>query len=509
MVVNSTANWIGYAVRIAVTFFLTPRLIHGLGDQRYGLWSLIESVLACLSLFDFGIAVSLVRYGARFEAQSDWRSLNRLYSTCLSVFFGFGVLILAIVLCLAFGWDRPLGAPPALAHEFRALLILLGINLAVGLPLGVYPTLLDALGQYPVKVAIRTSWSLLSSLLLLLFARAGYGLGAVGLVIIANSLGENLTMIVATHRYLPQLRFSPKFVNVEMVREIRRNSACAFLALIAGRMSFQIDSLVIGAFLAPQYITFFMIGARLVEFSKDAVRALTSPLTSTISAREAVQDTKGIRRSFLRGTRAMLWVTMLLQAGLMTLGQGFLVLWVGPSHARATFPVLMILAIPLTLSAAQLTAGRVLYGLGRLGFYAMIVAGEAVINLLLSLVLVQHYGIGGVALGTTLPNLVANCLVIVIVCRTVDVGIREYLVSAWLKPTSLGCALLTFWLALSRFMPVSTWRSFLSVGFLGTAIYAIAALWFELGANRMLQLLNVLFERMRIVLTNRVEVLKG
>src|SRR5689334_18156139 len=73
LLTNAAANWIGFAAQVVVAFFVSPLLIHGLGDERYGVWSLVDSVLAYLTLFDLGIGASLVRYVARFEAQRDQR----------------------------------------------------------------------------------------------------------------------------------------------------------------------------------------------------------------------------------------------------------------------------------------------------------------------------------------------------------------------------------------------------------------------------------------------------
>src|SRR4051812_33874149 len=64
---NAAVSFAGFVVRAVLTFALTPILIHGLGDRRYGVWSLAESALAYLSLFDLGILTALVRNAARFE----------------------------------------------------------------------------------------------------------------------------------------------------------------------------------------------------------------------------------------------------------------------------------------------------------------------------------------------------------------------------------------------------------------------------------------------------------
>src|SRR5438132_9906968 len=85
LLVNAAASWLGFAAQVAVTFFLSPILIHGLGDRRYGIWALVDSVLAYLTLFDLGVAAAVVRYVARFEAARDRQELNRVFNTSLGI----------------------------------------------------------------------------------------------------------------------------------------------------------------------------------------------------------------------------------------------------------------------------------------------------------------------------------------------------------------------------------------------------------------------------------------
>jgi O-antigen/teichoic acid export membrane protein len=152
---SAAANWVGFAVQIATAFFISPVLVHGLGDRRYGIWSLVESVLAYLMLFDLGVAASLVRYIARFEATRDQDSLNRVFSASVCIFAVAGLAIFGVTLIVAFPAFALLHVPADLAEEGRWMLVLLGLNLAVGLPMSVFPSVLDGLGRYPAKSLLR------------------------------------------------------------------------------------------------------------------------------------------------------------------------------------------------------------------------------------------------------------------------------------------------------------------------------------------------------------------
>src|SRR5262249_4947867 len=86
LIIGAATNWAAFAASLAVSFFLAPYLIRSLGDARYGVWCVVESILAYFTLFDLGIAACLVRFVARFHATDERGELNSLLSACLALF---------------------------------------------------------------------------------------------------------------------------------------------------------------------------------------------------------------------------------------------------------------------------------------------------------------------------------------------------------------------------------------------------------------------------------------
>jgi O-antigen/teichoic acid export membrane protein len=476
------ANWVGFAAQIATAFFISPVLVHGLGDRRYGIWSLVESVLAYLMLFDLGVAASVVRYVARFEATHDQGALNRVFSASVCIFALAGTAILGVTLVVAFPAFPLLHVPDDLAAEGRWMLVLLGLNLAAGLPLSVFTCVLDGLGRYPAKSAIRTAGIALRGGVLLLVIRAGGGLLAVAVTVTACAFVEHLAMAVAARHYLPGLRFSPRLVDRPTLRAIRSYSTDALLAMVAGRVSFQTDAIVINAFLLPQSITLFAVAARLTEYAKDSLRVATMVLTPAVSALEARGDSRGIRGVLLHSTRYVLWMILPVQLGLLLLGRPFLRLWMGEEYAALSYPTLVILALPLSLALASSVPVRILYGTGRLRWFARAVIAEALTNLLLSIVLVRYYGIEGVALGTAIPNTLLNCAVMLYVCRTMGVGVGTYLRRSFLAPFAAALLPGGVWLAAWLWAVPDTWLSLVATTAAGLAGYVAVAAAAEIGA---------------------------
>src|SRR5947208_10019162 len=86
LAVGAATNWVAFAATLFVAFFLAPYLVRGLGDARYGVWCVVEAVLAYFTLFDLGIAACLVRFVARYHTTDQRSELNRIVSECLAVF---------------------------------------------------------------------------------------------------------------------------------------------------------------------------------------------------------------------------------------------------------------------------------------------------------------------------------------------------------------------------------------------------------------------------------------
>src|SRR5262249_25104888 len=104
MIKNVIYNWAGLIVAGAISFLLTPFMIHSLGAFYYGLWMLVGSVTDYYGLLDAGIRVTLQRYVARQHAQQEREALNETFTTAfvltLAVFAGVMVLAVGLMFVL-------------------------------------------------------------------------------------------------------------------------------------------------------------------------------------------------------------------------------------------------------------------------------------------------------------------------------------------------------------------------------------------------------------------------
>jgi O-antigen/teichoic acid export membrane protein len=430
--ISAASNWFAFAATLAVSFLITPYLIGNLGKPRYDVWCVVEAVLAYFTLLDMGLAACLVRHVAKHHAIGELQSLNRMASSCLAIYTAAGAVAIAVGVPLAFVLTPSLDARLGGAESVLAFMLLMLGNLALTLPLSVFPSILDGLDRYVEKSLIRILFLVIRTAGIIGAISQGWGLWQLAIVYTLTNLGEHLAFAILAFRRLPGLQFARQNVDRATLKEVRGYSVDAFLAMLAGRITVQTGAIVVGLKLPDGAVTFFATSSRLVEYAKTLLRTITATLTPGVSALEARGDWAGIASLMKTATRWVLYIVLPVNIGLWFFGKPFLHRWVGPEFVEGSFPAVAILAATLSVGVAQSVASRVLYGLGKLKLFARLALAEAGMNLVLISLLLKH-GVEGVAWAVAIPNILFCVVVIGYTCRTVGLPLREYFV-VWYKP---------------------------------------------------------------------------
>ena len=89
---NVGAIWLNLLVHGLVGLFLSPFILHRLGDELFSLWVLIFSLSGYCGLLDLGIRSAVVRYTAKVVQLEDREGLARIVSTSLGFYAGMAML---------------------------------------------------------------------------------------------------------------------------------------------------------------------------------------------------------------------------------------------------------------------------------------------------------------------------------------------------------------------------------------------------------------------------------
>jgi len=474
---NVGSSWFSLGLNIVVGIFLSPFILHHLGDDAFGLWVLIFSITGYYGLFDLGIRSSIIRYVAKYSAIAQNDELNRLINTAFFTYSGIGAVAILVTLTASFYVGNIFRISGGSLHTARLLFLMVGTAVALGFPLGIFGGILEGLQKFYVLNINSMSSALVRALLIVIALRHGRGLLTVALITVSLPLITAMVNATVVLNVLP-LRFRLRNICRESLRRIVSYSGTTFLVIVASRLRFKTDAMVIGTFVTSAAITYFTIGSRLVDYAGDVVDGMAQVFSPMSSQRDATGDLAGLRKIFVAGNRACALVIFPMTAILIILGKSVIEAWVGKRYIATSYPVLLILVIPSTLMLAQSASTKILYGMAKHRSLAIIVLLEGGANLFLSIFLVRRFGILGDAAGTAIPLLCTTLFFLPRhLCRVLQMRVGVYVREAFLLPVTLCTPLVAVLLLMRHWFVAHNYFQLAIQLLIGGAVYGLGLLW--------------------------------
>ena len=411
---NLTANWVGYGANLVVIFFLTPFIVHSLGDVRYGIWSLLMSVAGYMGLADIGVRPSVGRYVNFYLARGEHGKVNGVISSAMAFFLVTGAMLTGVAIVLGWCFESLFPKIPAdYLCEIRIILVVLALILLLGFLSSTLWCLVTAYERFDLSNgAALTVLALRATAIVLVL---GHGGGLMGLV--AVTLGaEVLTLVLAlgVAKYVSgSLRLGRAWVSWTRLRELLGFGIAAFVNAISQRLIYFTNLIIIGWLLGAAEVTYYALGLMFVQYGRTLLQQVVVTMFPEIAKEGGRQDPAGVRWMILRGTRAVMFFTIPLMVGLTMFGRQFIVVWMGEEYSRSA-TVLIILALGQMVAMSAEVWRNMLPCINHIWHVPALGLLEAVGNLALSIVFVKFLdgGINGVAVGSVVPSVLFMGLVL-------------------------------------------------------------------------------------------------
>lgn len=425
LVTGSALRIFEFMTTALLGIILMPFIIRSLGDKMYGLWIFAGSFLGYYGLMDFGLNSAIQRYISRATGVSDYEEINKVINTALVIFtiIGFAALIISFIVAFI---------TPILIKNitdvavFQKVIFILGMSFAIGFPLRVFSGILTSNIRYDLRTAIELVKLTVRTILIIVFLRKGYGIVTLAMItFIMDILGylANYYLVRKLYKYIV---YSWSLVDKAKMRALFSYSVFTFISQIANQLKYNIDNLVIVIFIGLNPITLYSIGARLIKYFMDFMTSAVGLTFPIFSQYEGKNDYGSILEKYIFITKISGYLSLLIGGTFIIFGKPFIIRWVGENYI-AGYYILLILGIPATLIMMQGPSGGLLYGLSKHKYFAIADSIEGVSNLVLSIILIKHYGIYGVALGTAIPMIITKVFIQPIyICNVLNIKYKKY-----------------------------------------------------------------------------------
>jgi O-antigen/teichoic acid export membrane protein len=383
-----------------------------LGQSEYGLYSLVASVVAYLTIFDLGFGNAVIRYTAKFRAEKKITEQYEMFGMFFILYLVIGIIAFVAGLSLYFNVDNLFGATMSAKelHDARIMMLLLIFNLAFTFPMSIFGSIINAYENFVFQKSINIARVLLNTAVIICLLHMGYKAVA---MVIAQTVFNVLTLFINYFYCKYRLRIKILFAkfNWSFLREVAIYSFWIFLNVIMDKIYWSTGQFILGAVVGTAAVAVFAIAIHLQTMYMNFSTAISGVFLPKVTAMVAKNtDENTISELFVITGRIQYIVMAFVLSGFIVFGKAFINLWVGESYSDAYW-IALIFFIPLTVPLIQNLGITILQAKNQMKFRSLLYVAIAIISLILQIVFAKMWGGIGCAIAIAAGLILGQILV--------------------------------------------------------------------------------------------------
>ena len=493
---NISTGVIVTITKLVVVFIMSPVIIKSLGNYDYGIWEMVFAIVGYMGILDFGLQPSIIRHVAKYKALNDEETLLKIYTSSLLFMITMGILVFAIIFLSSYALPYLFQDSKLEWGKYSAFLIIVALTMLIKFPSIVFYCVLEGWQRYDIKNYIVIVFLIVTNSIAYYMLINGGGLLTFAIIhAISSSIQSIIIGIITIMKKFGGFKFKLDNFDMSSLKELFVFGYKSFILGITSRIFYSTDTVIIGAYLSPSLIPFYIIPANLLNHLRSLLWTLSEPLMPLFSEIHAKRDFKGIIKIFINSSRYLYGIFLPALIGIAFIGPAFIERWIGAEYSQKGRFVLYILTLSYLIAWLNSLSSKLLTGIGKQGMLAKIRTVASIFNIAISIYLVQYYNIEGVALGTLFAHLIFEPFVLFYSCRELHINVSFYLNNV-VRPLLLPNMLLIIflWTITNNYEIVNYFNIVIIIGI--TAIcYLLLFLIFSTDQNEK----EILFKRLKTV----------
>lgn len=392
-------NYIVIVLNILVGLLYTPYMLRMMGQSEYGLYSLVASVIAYLTVLDLGLGNAVVRYTAKYRAEGKIKEQYEMFGMFFTLYLIIGAISFIAGLGLYFNVDNLFGdtmTATELDHA-RVMMLILIFNLAYTFPMSIFRSIITAYEHFVFPRVLSILRTILNTAIMIVLLQMGYkAIAMVVLQTIFNVTTLFLEFIYCKKKLHTEMHFG-KF-KWDFLREVAIYSFWIFLNVIMDKVYWSTGQFVLGAISGTIAISIFAVAIQLhsmyMQFSTAISTLFLPKITGMVTRNDNHQEISDL---FIRTGRLQNIVMSLILFGFIAFGRQFIILWAGPDY-EDSFVITLLFFVSLYIPLIQNLGITILQARNEMKFRSLLYIVIAAVSLVFQIVLAKQYGGVGCAI---------------------------------------------------------------------------------------------------------------
>jgi O-antigen/teichoic acid export membrane protein len=405
-------SYVSLGLSNVLAIIYTPFLIRVMGQSEYGLYSLVLSVVAYLSLMDFGFAAALVRYITLYRSSNENEKLPSLLGMFISLYSVIGLMCFIAGMGLYLSTDNMFGSSltPLELGKTKIMILILTVYLSLSFPFSIFGAIIAANEKFVFQKILAILRSIITPLLMIPLLLIGYKSIAMACVGVAVGIIINISNVWYCYAKL-NIRISFKNFDFSLLKEIFWFSLFVFIKIILERIYWSSGQFILGATVGTIAVAIFSIALQMkgyYESFSQAIGNLFLPrLTSMVGNNESNAK---ISETFVKVGRLQFHIIGFILCVYLLIGEKFIVLWAGQNYISA-YEISLFIMVPYTIPLIQSLGYLLVQAYNIQKPLTLIFLVTTILTVSLSFLLIDSYGAKGCAIALCIAVTVGEVLI--------------------------------------------------------------------------------------------------
>lgn len=413
-------------VGIAASFFVIPLMIHYLGQEQFGVWSTLLTVMSWVVFFDLGIGNGLRNKVAEALAKNNKAEAAHYIASGYSLIGLIALSLWAVVTVASFfvPWQAVFNTQAIPEATLRFTVQIAVFFIVLNFWVGLIGALLGAVQKTSLVALGQVISNLLALMLVFVLTKTTEAsISNLAFVYGVSLVVANVLLSFGFYRQHPELRPKP-YLDKQHVRPLLSVGLQFFTIQLAVLVIFTTDKMLITQLFGPQYVTQYDVVFKLFSVITIAHGLITAPLWSAYTDAYHRADFPWIKH-VLRKQLVIFIGTVLAAIILGLLAKPIIAIWIG-DEIQVFYSLIVTIGIFVLISTWNNIFAMFVNGIGdiKIQLYTAVVA--MFLNIPLSIFLVKYleFGLSGIVMATIFSLLFAAIALPIQVRHILRIGAR-------------------------------------------------------------------------------------
>lgn len=455
--IGALLSYVGIGLNILIGLLYTPWMLHSIGRDNFGLYTLAISVIT-LFVFDFGLSSAVTRYISMYLAEGRQDKANNCLGLVYKLYFIIdGILFIVLVLVYFFIPNIYERLSFEEIEKFKRVYTIAAVFSVISFPLIPINGVLTANEKF---IQIKFCDLLNKILIVVLMSSClllGYGLYALVLVNAIAGICMNALKLYFVKKYT-NTRINLSYSNSAEKKDILKFSGWTTVISICQRFIFNLAPSILGIMSGTTSIAILGIAITIEGYTYTLASALNGMFLPRISRILAANESD-ILPLMIRVGRIQTMIIFTIFLVFCCIGRDFIELWVGTEYSDS-FCCAVLLILPGLIHLPQEIASTAIVATNNVKYQAYIFVLMSICNIVLAFLFSSKWGAIGISASICIAYFVRTIGMNLIYRSKLKLDIIDFFISTYRHLWIVICIVVGSSLLFNLLFPNINWFVF-------------------------------------------------